>query len=427
MNAMKTEASKHDGKGKTLASLENYDVEQAINVVLELGEGLIEATKHAKGHFRREWLDQLVARYRERPGKPIVHLSDLPDQVIPTLSPDVRELLRPHWEKLVGDRGSEWGSLHFRCMWDIMKSGKASRWSSLRLWRRFSELTAFRIDDLEPYVVAIRAANTGTSRVILEPKLPVKLATRDGAKLFGYRGDASHDTSAMHNLDKTVHDDYKQAVLATVGKVPFTTTRSAKDEVIRTNVGVFVTILTSIAGLDNSIRQKLARNPIPSWFFQVDESTRISCLRTLFEAEGSPTRNALKLSQSVGWKMVPAIGIPKWPAKQPVNALRAETRDQFLRRPPLLLVSAALLLSQSGIQSYVLPSMVASTKSGCSVYWFLQVYRTINMRRFEQLIGFVSKKKQAKLAKYNGMHEPKSSPPLFFLSRSEPLPQWRAP
>lgn len=86
-------------------------------------------------------------------------------------------------------------------MWDIMKSGKASRWSSLCLWRRFRELTGFDIDALEPYTVATRAASTGTSRIILHPKLPINLATPDGAKLFGYRGDVTHDTSALVNRD----------------------------------------------------------------------------------------------------------------------------------------------------------------------------------------------------------------------------------
>jgi hypothetical protein len=93
--------------------LENFDVEEAIKVVQDLGEGLIAATADTKHHFRREWVDQLVSRYKERPGKPVVHLSDLPDQVIPILSDEVRSFLKPYWEKLVSERGSEWRALHF--------------------------------------------------------------------------------------------------------------------------------------------------------------------------------------------------------------------------------------------------------------------------------------------------------------------------
>jgi hypothetical protein len=385
-----------------------YDVEDAIGTVLELGNGLIEATEPVKHHFRKAWLDQLVARYRERPGKPFVRLSDLPDQVIPTLSQEVRDTLRPYWEKLVDDYGSEWGSKRFRCILDIIHSGKASRWSSLRLWRKFSEQTGFRVDAIEPYTIAIRAANSGTSRVIMHPRLPFNLATAAGAKIFGYRGDTSYDTSAMNNSDEVVHEDYKRAILATVGRNPFTS--SANKEITRTNVGVFVTILASIAGLDNTKRQKLACNPVPWWFFQTPEATRASCLRAAFETEGSPTRDGVKLSQGVGWGNVSEQGLPKWPAKIPFEALPTSSKILFLERPPPMLVSAALLLFQVGIKSYVFPNKVSLTKSGVSVYWFLEIYRTVSMRLFERKINFVSEPKRAKLAAYNGMHRPRSSP-----------------
>jgi hypothetical protein len=195
--------------------LEDYHVEDAIEIVRGLAGGLIEATAHAKHHFRQEWLDQLIARYRERPGKPIIHLSDLPGQVIPTLSPDVQDPLRPFWEKLVSEHGSQWGAQHFRCMWDIMKTGSASRWSSLRLWRKFSEHTLFEINALEPYTVAIRAASSGTTRVISNPKLPFDLTTPDGAKLFGYRGDVTHDTSALVNRDPELSLSPNQSFMTT--------------------------------------------------------------------------------------------------------------------------------------------------------------------------------------------------------------------
>jgi hypothetical protein len=55
---------KQEEEGK--ASLEQYDVERAIGIVRELGEGLIAATAHSKHHFRKEWLDQLVERYRRQ-------------------------------------------------------------------------------------------------------------------------------------------------------------------------------------------------------------------------------------------------------------------------------------------------------------------------------------------------------------------------
>jgi len=402
-------------RGKT-NQLENYDVEDAIEVVQELGSRLTEATKttrqHVKHHFRQEWLDQLIARYRDRPGKPIVHLSDLPDKVIPTLSPDVRDLLRPYWEKLVSERGSMWGSKHFRCMWDIMKTGKASRWSSLRLWRRFAELTGFKIDTLEPYTSIIRAASTGTSRLIRNPKMPFNLATPEGARLIGYRGDAVHDTSAFVNKDQTLHSDYKEVVVATLGDVPFTTT-TAKG-IDRTNVGVLVTMLTSIAGWDNSQKQKQARNPLPAWLFLAPGEVISSCQRSVWDAEGSPTRDALKLGQSVHVPGLSDLQLPHGKRKVRISAFPRELQEQVNNFPPLLLVSSALLLYRLGIFSYLVPLRLEQTKQGKSVPWMLLVYRTINMRLFEREVGFLSPEKRKKLSRLNSLHKPKSSLPYSF-------------
>ena len=115
--------------------LEPYNVDDAIAEVQRLAKGLIEATKHSKYHFRAEWVRQLVARYRRLPGKAVIHLDDLGDGVIPTLSTDVRALLLPSWEKLVQSFGAEWGTNHFRCIRDISVGRRNSSWSSLRVWR----------------------------------------------------------------------------------------------------------------------------------------------------------------------------------------------------------------------------------------------------------------------------------------------------
>jgi hypothetical protein len=410
-----------DTRGKTTSSPENYNVEDAIRVVQELGSGLIEEAartrQHVKHHFRQEWLDQLIARYRERPGKPIIHLSDLPDQVIPTLSPGVQALLRPYWDKLVIGHGSEWASMHFRCMWDIMKSREASRWSSLLLWRRFSELTGFNLDFLEPYTKAIRASSTGTSRIIEAPKLPFNLATPEGVKLFGYRGDVTHDSSALVNRDQELHNDYKSSILSTIGLVPFTTSVIHKNNVDRTNVGVFVTILTSLGGLDNSQKQKLARNPLPSWIFLTPKEVRISSQRSLWDAEGSPTREALKLGQSVHLPGLEGIIIPSGKRRIKISSLPKKIIDELEAFPPLLLVSSSLVLYSLGIRSHLAPLGLEQTKQGKSAVWMLHVYRTINMRRFEHEIGFLSTEKREKLSRMNSLHHPRSSPPSFFLKK----------
>ncbi len=407
---------KPDEVGKT--DLEQYDVEQAIGIVRGLGEGLIEATAHSKHHFRREWLDQLVERYRRQPGKPVIHLDDLGDEVIPTLSGGAREFLRPYWEGLVKEHGSEWGAQKFRCVWDIFSArGNVSRWAKLGNWRRFSGLRGLHVDDLEPYVVALRASSVGTSRVILNPKLPFNLATPAGAKIIGYRGDAAYRTSAFHNLEPVLHEDYKQAITETIGGNPFTTT-SREDGCNRTNVGVFVTMLQSIAGIDNTQKQKRACNPFPSWFFTIPSDVMAAGLRAIWDSEGSPGKE-LRLGQTVAVEnaspKLSALGIG---IKRPFSWLEESAQETMGAKPPMLLTSTALLLYTFGIDSYVGPQKTWRSKDQLtSVFWVLSIYRKRNMELFRQHIDFLSTDKQQRLRDAIENTDPSSPSSSFFSPR----------
>lgn len=399
------------------AELEHFDVEEAIKEVRRLGNGLIEATRHAKHYFREEWLEQLINRYRQRPGKPVIHLDDLDDEVVPSLSPQVRDVLYPHWRRLVEEYGYMRSMNRFRVLRDIVATGRASRWSKLGTWRRLTKLTGLRVSELEPYVTAIRASYVGKTRVILRPKLPFNLATPFGAKIFGYRGDAAHETSAFHNMDPVLHEDYKRVITQTVGNVPFTTTIRQADGYERTNVGTFITLLTSLGGIDNTQRQKMARNPLPAWFFLCSDEVVISGLRALWDTEGSPTAHSLQLGQAVGLHHFSAhVRLPKWPSKVPVRKLPIRTQQWIRTKPPLLLVSSVLLLYRLGILSYMMPAMCYPTKRDYSVFWNSSIYRMKNMRLFAEKVNFLSPTKRRKLQRYAKLNKTPSSPSLFFLN-----------
>jgi hypothetical protein len=405
--------SKQSEAGK--ADLEKFDVLEAIAEVRRLGEGLMPATAHAKHHFRREWLEQLVQRYTERPGKPVIHLDDLNDAVIPHLAAEARPFLRPYWLALASKYGSDRMGMKFRCLRDIVVAGKASRWSNLASWRKLSELTGLRVNELEPFVVTIRVSRGSKSKLIQRPKLPFNLATPSGAKIFGYRGDAAYRTSAFLNKKSVLHEDYKRAITETIGEVPFTTTVRKTDRVKRSNVGTFVTLLTSIAGLDNTKRQKLAANPIPSWFFKVNDDVVVTGLRALWVAEGSPTKTALQLGQAIGFSIVETnVNVPMSPIKSPISILEESSYQQILLRPPLLLVSLEALLYRLGIMSYVAPQKIWRNRTtGYTIFWNLSIYRMQNMRLFRDKIGFLSPNKKAKLKAFTKAKRSSSLPPIF--------------
>lgn len=204
------------------------------------------------------------------------------------------------------------------------------------------------------------------------------------------------------------------AILATIGNVPFTTSIIHDNGVYRTNVGVLVTMITSIGGLDNSQRQKYARNPLPNWLFLTPKETRIACQRSLWDAEGSPTTGSLKLGQSIHFPGLQSIAIPTGKRRIKFSALPVQTQQNLEDSPPLLLVSASLLLYSLGIRSYLAPLGLEQTKQGKSAVWMLHIYRTINMRLFERDIGFLSAEKREKLSRLNSLHRARSSLPFSF-------------
>ena len=418
MNKTTVESSQ---AGKAVNPLENYNVKDAIRHVQRLSESLIEATKHAKHRFREEWVNQLIARYEQLPGKPLIHLNDLGQDVIPTLCRDVRPLLVPYWKELVAAHGYKWSMAKFRCARDIAAGAKVTRWGKMRSWRKFSALTGFCVDSLEPFVVALRVSNVGTSRVILHPKLPFNLATSAGAKMIGYRGDVTYSTSSFHNQDPLLHQDYKHSITEVIGDNPFTTT-PRQDGCDRTNVGVFVTMLASIAGLDNSQKQKRACNPFPGWFFTsaAKADSKVSLLRASWAAEGSPTHNMLQLGQGVDVENASQKLLSEKPGiKHSFNWLEPEARSQMRQRPPLLLVSMLLLLYDLGIIGYMGPQKIwKNKKDGSStVFWNLTIYRMRNMELFRDVVGFVSPLKQAKLQRFTSHNSDTSSPSSFFFVR----------
>src|SRR5208282_3668121 len=104
----------------------------------------------------------------------------------------------------------------------------------------------------------------------------------------------------------------------------------------RSNVGVFVTILAQLSGLNTTVAQKEARNPLPSWFFVSKRETLTSGLRSLYDAEGSATSSGLQLSQVVAIEEI-HTNVPLPPPKHGIRVSRLEpsAREEIVGYPPL--------------------------------------------------------------------------------------------
>jgi hypothetical protein len=125
---------------------ENYSVEQ-VEWVRKLGNQLVAATENAKHHFRSEWVEDRVKQYSSKPGKPIVHLDDLSDTVMPILDNEARGLITVPlsiWVKRqdIARAQGTFGNVASYARDTGYKPAK------LRAWRGFSASTGFRVNAL---------------------------------------------------------------------------------------------------------------------------------------------------------------------------------------------------------------------------------------------------------------------------------------
>jgi hypothetical protein len=383
-------------------SLENFETEEAIKVVRKLGEGLIAATAHVKHRFRKEWIDDLVQRFKERPGRPIVHLSDLRDSVMPVLAVGARCQVAQALERYVKEEELAGARISCRNIASYARD-EGDNPAKLRTWREFAKLTGFEINSLEPHVVALRLSGGRRMRIVKSPKFPINLASPAGGKLLGYRLDANYANSAFTNKNPLLHDDYRSAVTEVVGNLPITETGSRSSEFtsdvyLRTNVGNLVSTLMSVAGLDITKDQRSANNPAPLWLF-VCPSPVIACfLAALWDAEGSVNKRDVKLRQAVELLHLKSrLQIPYWPDSVHLGELDGSTYRQVLECPPRILTSTALLLARLGIACHVMPERLSSTRSGVSVYWHLRIMRNNSVRAFYEQVRLLSPEKEFNL------------------------------
>jgi hypothetical protein len=380
--------------------LENFDVEETIGTVKSVGEQLCDDTASLINHFRMTWVERLIERYRRNPGRPLVHLSDLLDSTQVGVKPDARQILLEYWEKLHDLPGAFRPEL-FRGVRGLA-DGSSARFARLDTWKLFGSLTGFRLDDLEPFVSALRISGGRYMRIVENPKLPFNLHSIPGSRLIGYQSDANSRNAAFTNKDQLLHLDYAKCVRDVVGDITITKTVSARGgfgegPYIRTNVGKLITSITRVAGFDNSIDQKLANNPLPLWLHRCNAVLIAACISSLWDAEGSVNFHDVKTSQAVPFTPSSLDRLPRWPLNIPFGRMNRTGQEKMLETPPLLLASTALLLRRIEVISRLCPSKASMTSTGPTAYWQLRIGDKRSIERFRSQVHLVSAWKMDRL------------------------------
>ena len=372
-----------------------YDYHATCRLVTELSEKLIRETNSAEHRFRPKWTESLMSRYQRTPGRPIVHLSNLVDNCIVNLDSGGREIVRPYWEKLVSLRGGRWAWYNYRGIIDFI-GGSTTRIARLWTWNEFAKLTGFDVNRLEPYVKSLQVSDGRYIRTLTEPKLPINLATESGGRLIGYRGDSHYRNAAFTNRIPELHQDYKQVIRDVLGNLSFTETAIVggftRKTYLRTNVGYLVSSVLGKAGFENKRAQKQSNDPLPIWMFSCDPLTRGGSLGALWDAEGSVHPHDLKVGQAAICTQDSSEQFPVWPANKAFRGLTCEAQEAVLQSPPMLLVSAALLLMSFNIVSRLMPTKVARVDDVPTGYWHLRVERDESIANFAKHIHLRSHK-----------------------------------
>ena len=397
---------------------ENNDVEtaergKAEGTIRELAEGLIRETDSRENRFRPEWVELLLERYRHRPGRPTVHLSDFVGHVQLRLRPETHQLVEPFWDRLVQKDG-RWAWRHFRSVVNYLKGGPGT--PRLTQWKRFGDVTGFDLDCLESHIDCIKISDGPHVRLLHSPKLPVNLASPAGAHLIGYYFDSNRTNGSFSNKDPILHEDFRKTVRDVFGDLMISETVMEsggfrKGCYLRSNAGYVVRTAMEVSGFDCSRNQTVANNPLPSWLFNCSTPSKSETLSSLWDTEGSVNPHDLKVRQAAPFNPCGNSALPDWPKTIAFRQSSVGDQSHILQSPPLVIVSAALMLFSMGIVSRLEPTGMTSSHGDPTAYWQLRVQREASVRAFQAQIRLRSVLKQSKLDAL--VRNTPSLPPFF--------------
>lgn len=371
------------------------------DIIQELARGLAEETDSREHRFQTKWAAILVERYTQHPGNPIVHLHDFVENSMIYLRPEARSTVKPYWERLSASTGYRWAWNRFSSVARYLH-GRTYPIARLKKWKDFGNMTGFDVDTLEPHVDSIRISDGRHVRTLTNAKLPVNLATPSGGRLVGYFGDLNCSNGSFTNKDPALHEDFCRTIREVFGDLTTTETiieggGFGSGHYIRTNVGFLVTAVLSVGGYDCSRDQKTADNPLPSWIFTCDTKTKSEYLSSLWDTEGSVNSQDLKVRQAVPVDLHPDDKIPAWPGTKDFKELTLDNQFLMMEKPPLLIISAALLLFSLGIVSRLVPTGATFSGGRTTAYWQLRIHSHESIQTLHGLIRLRSLEKQTLL------------------------------
>ena len=372
--------------------LDEHWVSKALKKVKVLGKKLTKNTKNHKYPFKASWLFDLIERYSQKPGNPLVHLEDLPDKVCIYISDEGKRKIREAITKIYPNY-SETKLLRILGYGLIYYLKGKQRSISLGVLKRTVRRLNLQLEDLEKNILYVKPSS---SSKVIRVKFPLNLVSREGAIILGCFPDVGILRYSFYSKDRELVEEFREAAKKLLGE--FKDEEPKKDSKNRykyyaTN---FLRDVCDIAGYDATEKQIVGNNPIPLWIFLSPHDFLRVYLQKLWDTDGSVGNDKLKFAQSTAFSLpfdnfleLSSIAFGKIPAR---------FKGLILKRPPLLLVSMQLLLTSMGIISRIYPERVKSAKDELiHCEWSLRITSYRNINAFAEKINFGLKRKRKKL------------------------------
>ena len=371
---------------------------ETIKEINRISQKLIKISqiKNQKFCFKRDYTKLLFKKWRENRGKHIINLFDLPDYITVRFNDKGQDQLQRVYfdlRKIGFEKLSRKHNINLYLLHSYIKGKSVSL--TIKFLRELSILlpTAkinFNVKDLEKNVASIRTGIKGNS-LKLEHGFPINLNQEEWAFIFGVIPDSNIKKFELWSTDRNLLNQ----VSSNLNKIGIENSVRGN----RTGEVKIISIVLSFSGIDTTKNQLSCNNGFPYWFFNTSKEFQAIVLSKLIDTEGNVNKGMIRIAQSslIDLSDEEANYIisknKTYVIKQsncliykvPYTELPNRLKEKVLANPPLILISAQLLLMKNGICSVLYPKNICISKNNYTIGWNLNIQDYMNLSKFYEL------------------------------------------
>ena len=399
----------------------------------------ISKLKNHKQKFRIDYVEQVIAKWKEFGSKPKISLFDLPENYKVRFDEKFIALLKSVVTKLqkeVGlDRVKRKYGVNFYFLEESLAKNTSVTIKTLKSFLPVLNQFSFQIseEDFENHMIAV--GHQAQTDLLNIKQFPIDITDKAWAPIVGIILDTCLKknflfSSMDQNLANNVHKSLRE-----IGINPYFKKVGNNYKIKGTNT---VRDLLYISGINTKEKQISSNICLPPWVFKTSRKYQAIVLAKFLDTEGyvCKSKGAVRFAQANRIYVKPnelnfllrkfsqEFIIGKTSTKR-VNfqQLTGQLKENVLSSPPLILITTQLLLKHNRINSHLYPLRVnIDGQENISALWNLNIQTNKDIATFHELCGlFISisyKKQRLGDALKTNFPLPKGLSKHFFLSHA---------